>query len=137
MGKINSRAKGASGERELIGELKKLLPPELTDGLERNLEQVRGGGHDINGLPGWTLEVKRYSEVKPADMERFWLQTTEQARNDHGRPALAYRQDRRDWRVVIRMEDMCDWVSAGDDYDYTCELSLRAFALLVKASHVS
>lgn len=126
MGKINSRAKGKAGERELINELKVLLPPELTSELTRNLDQTRDGGHDILGLGDWALEVKRYAEVLPADLERFWNQATEQARKDEKRPALAYRQDRRPWRVVIKGWD-------SDEYEDTVEMALRLFAKLVAA----
>ena len=125
MGKINSRAKGKAGERELINELKVLLPPELTSELTRNLDQTRDGGHDILGLGDWALEVKRYAEVLPADLERFWKQATEQARKDEKRPALAYRQDRRPWRVVTR-----GWGNS-DEYEDTIEMSLGLFAKFV------
>lgn len=130
MGKINSRAKGKAGERELIGELKKLLPPEMTSELTRNLDQTRDGGHDILGLGDWALEVKRYAEVLPADLERFWAQATEQARKDEKRPALAFRQDRRPWRVVVRMSDV-GLVMKSDAYEDTVEMSLTLFAKLV------
>jgi|Laugresu1bdmlbsd_1035121.scaffolds.fasta_scaffold00145_20 hypothetical protein len=127
MGKINSRAKGKAGERELINELKVLLPPELTSELTRNLDQTRDGGHDILGLGDWALEVKRYAEVLPADLERFWKQATEQARKDEKRPALAYRQDRRPWRVVTR-----GW-GTSDEYEDTIEISLVLFSKFVVA----
>lgn len=130
MAKINSRAKGKAGERELIGELKKLLPSEMTSELTRNLDQTRDGGHDILGLDGWALEVKRYSEVLPADLERFWAQTCEQARNNGARPALCFRQDRRAWRTVIRISDVNQWDVDGG-YEDTVEMSLSLFAQLV------
>lgn len=131
MAKINSRAKGKSGERELIGELKKLLPEELTSELSRNLDQTRDGGHDIVGLDGWALEVKRYAEVLPADLDRFWKQAVEQAaRNDGSRPALCFREDRRAWRTVIRVSDVGS-PPAGDSYGDTVEMSLELFAKLV------
>lgn len=131
MGKINSRAKGKAGERELIGELKKLLPEELTSELTRNLDQTRDGGHDILGLDGWALEVKRYAEVLPADLERFWAQACEQsARSDGTRPALCYRQDRRPWRTVIHISDVGE-PAAADAYEDTVEMSLSLFAKLV------
>ena len=130
MAKINSRAKGKSAERELIGELKRLLPGALTDGLERNLTQTRNGGHDILGLDGWAIEVKRYAEVKPADMQRFWEQTTEQARKEQARPVLCYRQDRREWRAVVSASEVMPIDSV--DYDHTIEMSLPLFARMVK-----
>lgn len=130
MAKINSRAKGKSGERELIGELKKLLPSEMTSELTRNLDQTRDGGHDILGLDGWALEVKRYAEVLPADLERFWKQACEQARNNESRPALCFRQDRRAWRTVIRISDAGS-PQSGEGYEDTVEMSLSLFAKLV------
>ena len=130
MAKINSRAKGKAGERELIGELKKLLPSDMTSELTRNLDQTRDGGHDILGLDGWALEVKRYAEVLPADLERFWAQTTEQARNNGALPALCFRQDRRPWRTVIRISD-ASTVGSTDGYEDTVEMSLSLFAKLV------
>lgn len=128
MAKINSRAKGKSAERELIGELKKLLPEDMTRDLERNLEQTRGGGHDILGLKGWAPEVKRYATVLPADMESFWAQATEQARKDRSRPALFFREDRRDWRVVLRASDVSSALGEDDAYANTVEMSMPLFA---------
>lgn len=133
MGKINSRAKGKSGERELIGELKKLLPEEMSSELTRNLDQTRDGGHDILGLEGWALEVKRYAQVLPADLDRFWEQAVEQAaRNDGSRPALCFREDRRDWRTVIHVSEL-GWHQDGDEYEDTVQMSLKLFAKLVIA----
>jgi len=133
MGKINSRAKGKSAERELIGHLKELLPPEMTSELTRNLDQTRDGGYDILGLGDWALEVKRYAEVMPADLNRFWEQTTAQARNDQKRPLLAFRQDRRPWRVVMRMSDV-GLITESDDYADTVEMSLELGAKMI-ATH--
>lgn len=133
MAKINSRAKGKSGERELIGELKKLLPSEMTSELTRNLDQTRDGGHDILGLDGWALEVKRYAEVLPADLERFWKQACEQAaRNDEVRPALCFREDRRAWRTVIHVSELGQEMPDGESYEDTVEMSLELFAKLVQ-----
>lgn len=133
--KINSRAKGKSGERELIGELKRVLP-ELTDALERNLEQTRDGGYDIAGMDGWAPEVKRYSKILPADIESFWGQTVTQARNDHRRPVLFMREDRREWRVRVRLIDLQDKWVAEDDLIWTAEISLDAFAWVYRRANV-
>lgn len=130
MTKINSRAKGKMAERELIGELKRLLPGALTDNLERNLTQTRNGGHDILGLDGWAVEVKRYAEFTPADMVNCWEQTVTQARNERARPALCYRADRRDWRVVLRASDVM-WLEENDEYTFTMDMSLRMFCIVV------
>lgn len=137
MGKINSRAKGKSGERELILSLRELLPEYASD-FERNLEQTRNGGHDILGLPGWAIEVKRYSRVSQADLKNFWQQACEQARKDGSRPALAYREDRQEWRVVVRALDM-QMPTPTEDQDHidlTCEISLPLWAHQVRNNHV-
>ena len=63
--RINSRAKGASGEREVCTILSK-----LTGGMvvTRSLESVRSGGADITCIPGLSIEVKRKKYVLPNDM---------------------------------------------------------------------
>lgn len=134
MKKINSRAKGKSAERELIGELKRLLPGELTDRLERNLTQTRNGGHDILGLDGWAIEVKRYAQFAPADMVNCWAQTIDQARKEQARPVLCYRADRRGWRAVLRGRDLCDVLSGEeeDSYGSTVDMSLEMFSRFVE-----
>ena len=129
--KINSRTKGKAGERELIGELKRVLP-ELSDALERNLEQTRDGGYDIAGLDGWAPEVKRYAQILPADVATFWEQTLTQARNDHKRPVLFMREDRREWRVRVRLTDVQDRWAAEDDLKWTAEVTVDAFAWIYR-----
>jgi hypothetical protein len=133
MSKINSRAKGKSGEREVIRELKLWLP---TLEFERNLEQTRNGGHDILGLPGWALEVKRYARVTQSDLKGFWQQTIDQARKDGARPALAYREDRQDWRAVVRASDVSPEWGESDDWELTCEMGLEMFARLIRRMDV-
>jgi hypothetical protein len=130
MAKINSRTKGKTAERELIGELKKLLPEDMTIDLSRNLDQTRSGGHDILGLDGWAIEVKRYAQVLPGDIERFWAQAVDQAGRCQQAPVLCYRADRRDWRVVMRASDL---MSAEHDnlYAHTVEMSMPLFARIV------
>lgn len=131
MGKINSRAKGAAGEREFIKELGEYLGDELVSRLKRNLEQTRVGGHDILGLDGWALEVKRYRTVKEADIARFWEQAVEQAERIGVNPVVAYREDFRSWRVVIHLsvvqEDMV-WPGV----QWTAEIGIEAFAAIVR-----
>lgn len=136
MTKINSRAKGKSAERELINLLKEMLPEDLTSELTRNLDQTREGGYDILGLKGWALEVKRYAKVEPGDKARFWTQACEQARKDGTRPALAYREDRRDWRVILSANDVTSDYMTGMDLDYTFEMSLPMFTFVIRRGYV-
>lgn len=131
MGKINSRAKGAAGEREFIKEISGYLGEEAVAPLKRNLEQTRAGGHDIVGLDGWAIEIKRYAVVKEGDIARFWEQAVEQAIKVDRVPALAYREDFKSWRVRIPLKYLrpeMDW----EGVDWTAEVSLEAFAAFVR-----
>lgn len=132
MAKINSRAKGAAAEREFCKELADHLGDVLVEPLKRNLEQTRKGGHDIVGLDGYAIEIKRYRVIKEGDIARFWAQAVDQAKRVEGTPVLAFREDFCSWRVRIpwgfMMPDM-DW---DEDVDFTIELSLKAFASLIR-----
>lgn len=131
MGKINSRAKGASAEREFIKELGEYLGDVLTEPMKRNLEQTRKGGHDIVGLDGFAIEVKRYKRIKEGDIVKFWAQAVDQAKRVNAEPVLAYREDFCSWRVRIPWGFMMDeeW---DEDVDFTLELSLKAFSTIVR-----
>lgn len=135
MGRINSRAKGAAGEREFIKELGLHLGDQM---MKRNLEQTRVGGHDIVGLDGWAIEVKRYKAIKEGDIANFWEQAVEQAQRIGAKPVLAYREDFRSWRVRVPL-----WVLGGESAKtgegatwtgvaWTGEIGVEAFAWLVR-----
>ncbi len=90
----NPRTKGAAGERELAD----IIFYATGKILERNLEQTRGGGHDLNGIEGLSIEVKRQERLcVPA----WWRQTLKQAEAIQGIPILAYRQNRRPWQFIV------------------------------------
>lgn len=136
MGKINSRAKGAAGEREFIKELALELGDELVAPLKRNLEQTRAGGHDIVGLEGFAIEIKRYKQIKEGDIVKFWEQAKEQAQRIDAAPVLAYREDMRSWRVVVSCNMLADGHMTGDwSVEWTATISLKAFAYLVREQH--
>lgn len=136
MAKINSRAKGAAGEREFIKELALELGDELVAPLKRNLEQTRAGGHDIVGLEGFAIEIKRYKQVKEGDLVKFWEQAKEQAQRICAEPVLAYREDMRSWRVVVSCNLLHGDGMAGNwTMDWTATISIAAFAYLVREQH--
>jgi hypothetical protein len=138
MGKINSRAKGAAGEREFIKELALELGDELVAPLKRNLEQTRAGGHDIEGLEGFAIEIKRYKQIKEGDLAKFWDQAVDQAHRISAKPVLAYREDFKSWRVRVRLTDLVvdSWFpSASWSIIWTAEISMTAFAGLVREQH--
>jgi Holliday junction resolvase len=88
-----SRAKGKSGEREIAALLR-----DLTGWNMRRRVRQYDGDSDLVGVPGWSIEVKRYGTASRADIARWWAQTVAQAATD--RPVLFYRQNRDDWRAV-------------------------------------
>ncbi len=98
MGKSQQR-KGASGEREFIAAMQQRMPHLL---LSRNVfEQRVKGGMDIVGLYPFAVEIKRVKGSATSDWfsQTWWNQACAQAVN--GRvPLLAYRFDRKPWRVV-------------------------------------
>jgi hypothetical protein len=91
----NSRAKGASAEREVF----KLIGDVLGFKVERNLSQTRDGGYD-SVVGDFALEVKRQEALS---IKAWWEQATTQAgRCDPPKmPMLIYRQSRQPWRVVV------------------------------------
>ena len=69
---INSRTKGARGEREVL----KLLGEELGIDLQRNLVQTREGGADCLCVRGFAIEIKRQERLS---RPTWWRQACEQA----------------------------------------------------------
>lgn len=109
--RINSRSKGASGEREFS----RLLFDELGVRVTRNLTQTRDGGHDliVASDPGspttcflqrFAIEIKRHAAAKPSDLEGWWQQAIKQAGNAEKMPLLAYRTDRAQWLIRVPLE---------------------------------
>lgn len=105
---MNSRAKGAKGEREIANILK-------AAGYEaRRGQQFCGvnGDADVIGLPGIHIEVKR--------TERFEIyKAMEQAKRDARdgeTPVVMHRKNRAEWLVVMRFEDFMElYRRARDD----------------------
>lgn len=87
-------------------------------------------GADLQGLPGWSIEVKRANRPRLAE---WWLQTCTQAEATGQRPALCYRLDRQTWRVVVALRH----VATGFDHaplGLRMETDLEVFAALVRES---
>ncbi len=64
----NSRRKGRAAEQEVARLLKELLGLEI----RRNWQaQSAEGGHDLVGIPGWAIEVKRAERVR---LSEWWEQ---------------------------------------------------------------
>ena len=88
-----SRTKGQVGEREVALELSR-----LTGQCIRRRVRNAAGDSDLEGLNGWSVEVKRHRSASRSDLHTWWDQTVRQAQGL--RPLLVYRQNRDEWRCV-------------------------------------
>ena len=124
---MKSRTKGKAGEREIAALLRDLTGHEV-----RRRVRQREGDSDLEGIPGWCIEVKRHAKATRADVARWWQQATDQAARDGGRPALFYRQDRDEWRAVWPLTVTLKVPSAWDGYEWTTEGAPAAWAAVFR-----
>lgn len=127
--RINSRAKGKSGELEFARLIEQMTGVKLT----RNLTQTRQGGHDliVSGGPAalaeflgkFAVEVKRAKSAPPATRAAWWEQTVRQAEKAQLVPLLAHRRDREGWLIAIPLAAF----SGRHEHTGPCELSLDSF----------
>ena len=120
---VNSRAKGSRGELEAA----KIWLDLTGIKLERNLDQWRSGGYDLEGLDGWAIEVKR---AKKPLLNQWWQQTCEQAAKNQLKPVLWYGLDNQKWRVVVPAGVLNPDFHSGMELEYTCEMSPDCFAMI-------
>ena len=139
---VNSKKKGAHGERELAAILHKELGVEL----KRNLEQARGGGYDLvaNGyhpsalaLRKFALEVKRREKTTPALLASWWTQTVKQARESEKIPALAYRSNREPWRIMIPLDIIIQKEPIALAINQSATLYIDGFCILIRQKDLS
>ena len=137
---INSRTKGKQGELEFRN-----IMIDLTGfDINRNLDQTRAGGHDLDGLP-FAMEIKRYKEITRGEIVAFWRQAVEQSETAGLPPALAYRENAKKWKVVIPLAliyhgswkhcEECNVVHPPewlDDFEYTVTMEIDAFAYICR-----
>lgn len=113
-----SRTKGSRGEREIAGILH-----GLTGWTVKRRVRQHDGDSDLEGIPGWSVEVKRHATATRADIAGWWDQAVAQAGDL--RPVLFYRRDRDEWRAV-----WCELPTM--DYQWTAEASVAAWVALVR-----
>jgi len=102
-GRMNSRNKGARGEREFAAEIKRLTGVDI----RRNLEQSRSGGFDLSGWPPYAFEVKRREKLS---VWEAYNQAAGQANDEYTVPVLAIRRNRGPWLVVVALTD---WIGCN------------------------
>lgn len=101
---INSRAKGAKGERELANKLKeygyKCRRGQQFSGLE---------GEDVVGLDYIHIECKRVEKLNINDALR---QANRDAKNNQ-MPAVFHRKNGEKWKVTMELDD---WINLYNEY---------------------
>jgi len=131
---INIRTKGQSAEREIATMLneivcdvrKQLSMLELEPRdfpFQRNQNQSAVGGDDLTNPFGLSIEVKRQEQLS---INSWWKQTVASAARTDGRPILMYRQNRKQWKVIL---DVCCFVNT-DEFslvDMRAEVSIDDF----------
>lgn len=126
---VDSRAKGARVEREFAALCAEHLG--LTR-VQRNLEQSRSGGHDIEGIPGWAPEIKaRKQAPTPSELSDMWMQCCRQAELVLAKPLLAVKVNLRGWSCYMDASDL-----AGDVFDKgeRISMSFSAWCQVYRAS---
>jgi hypothetical protein len=105
--KINSRQKGAAGERELAAHFNRLLGTQARRG-----QQFSGlEGEDVVGLPGIHVESKRVEALNLYDA------VDQAVRDADGKkvPVVFHRKNRKPWLVTFILEDIVDFSNKIQD----------------------
>lgn len=120
-----SRNKGAGGERELAN-----LLADLTGWDVRRRVRQHGGDSDLEGVAGWSVEVKRHARAPTASISTWYAQSVRQAQAGGLLPVLFYREDRQPWRAVWPLSALLIQHHAAmwTDYLWTAETSIEAWA---------
>ena len=98
---INSRTKGATGERELA---KRLREYGYTSARRGQQYSGANGDADVLGLPGIHIECKR---VEKLNIYKAMEQAVNDAREKEA-PTVFHRKNKKGWLVTMRFED---WMS--------------------------
>jgi hypothetical protein len=122
---MKSRVKGKVGEREIAAIVRDLTGWEV----RRKVRQLDGES-DLEGVPGWCVEVKRHATATRGDIAGWWKQAVDQAQAEDAMPILFFRKDRDEWRAVWPSQ-----IEHGDAltaYEWTVEGSIEAWAYIAR-----
>lgn len=132
--RLNIRAKGANGEREIAKALIVIVQKcmrELgfdeskvlaaSNCIQRNQNQSAVGGNDLSHTFGMSIEVKRQENLS---INTWWKQTVAAATPNNELPVLIYRQNSKPWHVVTHGALHLP-ASEGSDYGtFACRLQI-------------
>jgi hypothetical protein len=123
------RTKGQTGEREIAGIL-----AELTGYSVKRRVRQHAGDSDLEGVPGWSVEIKRHASASRGDIAAWWAQAVAQARPAGLLPVLLFRRDRDQWRAVwpvgvhLALQERDHWTG----YEWTVEGTPDAWAAVAR-----
>ncbi len=126
-----SRAKGQTGEREIST----ILRDQTGWDVRRRVRQ-HDGDSDLEGVPGWSVEVKRHRTASRGDIAGWWRQTVAQAERAGAVPVLFFRADRDTWRAVWPLAALLTHQTADywRAYEWTAEGAIAAWAAAARES---
>jgi len=122
---LKSRTKGKAGEREIAALIRDLTGWEV----KRKVRQLDGES-DLEGVPHFSVEVKRHAAATRADIRGWWSQAQTQASTEKLIPVLFFRRDRDEWRAVWPLGLEADAFWTG--YGFTVEGSVDAWAAVAR-----
>ena len=131
MGRMQ-RTKGQAGEREAAAQIRDHTGWDVS----RRVRNAAGDS-DLVGVPGWSVEIKRYATAARSDIAAWWMQCVSQAGGKL--PVLFYRLDRADWRSVwpaavnLRIQHADQW----HHYEWTVEGSIAVWAAIAREIHIA
>lgn len=103
---------------------------DITGWQIRRRVRQHDGDSDLEGVPGWSVEVKRHASAGPAARVAWWQQSVAQA-GDELRPVVFYRLDRHPWRALWSLEELA-LGRRGTDYTYVAETSIEAWCAVAR-----
>lgn len=96
---VNSRAKGAAAEREVVEILRAAGWPQARRSSDGRAQAERGDV--VRGPAGFHLEVKRREKIHVVE----WCHQAEREAHPTDRPVVIWRRSREPWRVVQLLDD--------------------------------
>ena len=123
------RTKGQTGEREAAA-----LIRDLTGWDVRRRVRQHDGDSDLEGVPGWSVEIKRHASASRGDIRAWWAQAVAQAQRTGALPVLLYRRDRDQWRAVwpVAVHLGLQTTEMWTGYEWTVEGTPEAWAAVVR-----
>jgi len=129
----NGRAKGHNFERQLCRMIEDELGFEVHRDLMQYAQKDRG---DIIGVPGWTIEAKRYSADRGTGgnyKPEWWSQVCESSALAGCEPVLIYKYDRQPIKCVVFLSSINP---AYMEKDNTATVTFETWCMLVRESLV-